>query len=337
MINSSKMLSVKCDNYRYEHHILYDWLVEARSNSELKVICLCLWRLMSAPIIGIAVWSCTHINTWRPRQNGRHSPDNIFNCIFLNENVSILIKISLMFVPDGPINNIPALVKIMAWHRPGDKPLSEPMIVSLLTHICITRPQWVNCLSQTYSMRHRAFKIDSQRHFLIWKSTNGTSEPVWKGKIWSLSFNMFKSLVCSAPVIAVPYAVRQFKNCDQLFFPFKSWFDKLWNMFEVNEWMFSLFHIFLFYKDDCFLDIKKKLCAAKFSVAPYRVQVPLQMHPLQYNIAYSIAMTEAEHKSDVELIKPSHISSSWLSYGVCRWFSSRLQYLQCLSNGDTAV
>ena len=34
----------------------------------------------------------------------------------------------------GPINNIKALVQIMAWRRPGDKPLSEPMLVSLLTH-----------------------------------------------------------------------------------------------------------------------------------------------------------------------------------------------------------
>ena len=33
----------------------------------------------------------------------------------------------------------PLLVHIMAWHRQGDKPLSEPMIVSLLTHICATR------------------------------------------------------------------------------------------------------------------------------------------------------------------------------------------------------
>ena len=32
----------------------------------------------------------------------------------------------------------------MAWRRPGDKPLSESMMVSLPTHICITRPQWVN-------------------------------------------------------------------------------------------------------------------------------------------------------------------------------------------------
>ena len=64
--------------------------------------------------------------------------------IFLKENVRISIKISLKFVPKGPINNNPALVQIMAWRRSDDKPLSEPMMVSLLRHICITRPQWVN-------------------------------------------------------------------------------------------------------------------------------------------------------------------------------------------------
>ena len=90
-------------------------------------------------------------NTLRPRQNGRHFADDIFNCISLNENVWIMIKNSLKFVPKGLINNIPALVQIMAWHRPGDKPLSEPMLVSLPTHICVTRPQWVN-VSVTYAI-----------------------------------------------------------------------------------------------------------------------------------------------------------------------------------------
>ena len=83
-----------------------------------------------------------HINTLRPRQNGRHFPDAIFKWIFY-ENVWILIKISLKFVPKGPINNIPALVQIMAWRRSGDKPLSEPMMVRLPMHICVSRPQWV--------------------------------------------------------------------------------------------------------------------------------------------------------------------------------------------------
>ena len=57
-------------------------------------------------------------NTLRSRQNGRHFPD-IFKCIFMNENLWILIKISLRFVPKHPINDIPALVQIMAWHQPG--------------------------------------------------------------------------------------------------------------------------------------------------------------------------------------------------------------------------
>ena len=83
------------------------------------------------------------LNSLRPRRNGRHFADNIFRCILLNENIWITIQISLKFVPKGPINNIPVLVQIMAWRRPGDKPLSEPKMVSLLTHICVTRPQWV--------------------------------------------------------------------------------------------------------------------------------------------------------------------------------------------------
>ena len=96
----------------------------------------------------------------RPRQNGRHFADAIFKCIFLNENIWILIKISLKFVPKGPINNTPALVQIMAWRRPGDKPLSELMMVSLLMHTRIyilfglneLRPyQMVNILYRTFS------------------------------------------------------------------------------------------------------------------------------------------------------------------------------------------
>ena len=85
-------------------------------------------------------------NTLRPRQDGRHFADDVLKCIFMNENVWISLKIPLKFVPRGPINNIPALVQIMAWRRPGDRPLSEPMLVFVPTHICVTRPQWVNPL-----------------------------------------------------------------------------------------------------------------------------------------------------------------------------------------------
>ena len=82
-----------------------------------------------------------------PPQNGRPFADDIFKCIFLNEDVWIPNKISLKFIPKGLVNNIPALVLIMAWRRPGDKPLSELMLVRSLTHICVTRPQWVNAVS----------------------------------------------------------------------------------------------------------------------------------------------------------------------------------------------
>ena len=74
---------------------------------------------------------------------GGHFPDDIFKCIFSNEKVWISINVSLTFVPNGPINNIPALVQIVAWRRSGDKPLFPPMMASLLKHICVPWPQWV--------------------------------------------------------------------------------------------------------------------------------------------------------------------------------------------------
>ena len=74
------------------------------------------------------------INSLRQRLNRHPFADDIFKCIFLPENEWILPRISLKFLPKVRINNMPALVQIMAWCRPGDKPLSEPMMVSLLTH-----------------------------------------------------------------------------------------------------------------------------------------------------------------------------------------------------------
>ena len=83
-------------------------------------------------------------NSVRPRRNRRHFADDIFKCIFLKENVWIPLKLSLKFVPNVRITKFPALVQIMAWRISGVKPLSEPMMVNLLTHICDTRSQWVN-------------------------------------------------------------------------------------------------------------------------------------------------------------------------------------------------
>ena len=81
------------------------------------------------------------INTLRPRQNGRHFADDIFKCIFLNENVWIPIKISLSLFLRVQ------LTISQHWFRlwlGADQPLSGPMMVRLPTHIFVTRPQWVN-------------------------------------------------------------------------------------------------------------------------------------------------------------------------------------------------
>ena len=83
-------------------------------------------------------------NILRPRQNVRHFPDDIFKCISWKKIYAFRLKISLMFVSKGPVNNILVLVQIMIWRRLGDKPLSEPILVRLLTQICVTRPQWDN-------------------------------------------------------------------------------------------------------------------------------------------------------------------------------------------------
>ena len=66
---------------------------------------------------GLSYQMLSLFNTLRPRQNGRHFPDAISKCIFLNENAWIPTETSLKFVPNGPINNIPAQVQIIAWRR----------------------------------------------------------------------------------------------------------------------------------------------------------------------------------------------------------------------------
>ena len=54
--------------------------------------------------------------------------DEIFKSIFFNEDISILIKISMKFVPRGPVDNKSALVQVMALRWTGDKPIPEPML-----------------------------------------------------------------------------------------------------------------------------------------------------------------------------------------------------------------
>ena len=84
-----------------------------------------------------------NISALMSTQNGCHFADDSFKCSLLNENVYILIKISSKFVPMGSMKYIKTSDPIMNCRWPGDRPQSEPMLVRLLTHICFTRPRWV--------------------------------------------------------------------------------------------------------------------------------------------------------------------------------------------------
>ena len=71
-------------------------------------------------------------NSSPPGQTGHHFSDYNFNRIFLNENDTIPIQISLKYVPRSPTDNKPALVQVMAWRRTGDKPLLGPTMTHFI-------------------------------------------------------------------------------------------------------------------------------------------------------------------------------------------------------------
>ena len=78
------------------------------------------------------------INTLRLRQNGCHFTDDVFKCIFLNENFQIVNNMSLKCVPQGLIDNI-SLVLVLGWCQSGNKPLYEPMM-ALITDAYMCHP-----------------------------------------------------------------------------------------------------------------------------------------------------------------------------------------------------
>ena len=162
-----------------------------------------IWSLNCLCVV-VFYWLPLTVNTLRSRQNGRHFAGDIFKCIFLNGNVWILIKISIKFVPKGPINNIPTLVQIMAWCRPGDKPLAEPMMVSLTTHICVTRPQWVKIIH--YIDRYCSKSILVPALYSDWHPML-----LFESSLSSAFWNVLSYSVIRA------YSVSDFEKCTTLF------------------------------------------------------------------------------------------------------------------------
>ena len=131
-----------------------------------------LVKLMIWPWIGDILLTCTNIQLltktydaiwWHLSVSTHWGRDKMaanFQTTFANrfswmKMYEFLSKFHWSFVPRGPIKNIPTLVQIMGWHQPGDKPLSEPMMVNLLMHICITRLQWVNMIKRHERLFYR--------------------------------------------------------------------------------------------------------------------------------------------------------------------------------------
>ena len=135
----SRLEQLPIDRSSLPHASLLPPLMPNQTQRELQCSGMhCVQRPLVSHVPFLIDYALTH---WDRDKMDAMSQTTFSKCIFLNENVWIPIKISLKFVPKGPINNIQAMVQIMAWRRPGDKPLSEPMMVSLTTHIFVARPR----------------------------------------------------------------------------------------------------------------------------------------------------------------------------------------------------
>ena len=100
----------------------------------------------------------------------------------------------------SPVNDIPALVQIMSWHRPGDKSLSEPVMVSLLAHIRVTRPEWVNLNESHYEVP--SHHLNHCRHIVNYILRNFSGILIWIDRfLWK---NGFENVVCKMLTIFTP-------------------------------------------------------------------------------------------------------------------------------------
>ena len=139
----------------------------------------------------VVTYDRVQFNTLRPRQNGRHFADDTYKRIFLKENVGISIKISLKFVPKGPINNISALVQVMVWPRPGDKPFTEPMVLKLLRRIYVSlgldELMLVWFISQKETVGHYSLSGKTFYRQISWWSLEAARLDIMIVPLWNLT------------------------------------------------------------------------------------------------------------------------------------------------------
>ena len=102
-------------------------------------------------------------NTLRPEQNGRHVAHDICKCIFLNEYVVILSKISLKYVHGGLNEDISALVQVMAWCRQAASHNLNQCWPRFMLPYDVMRSQWVNTMPPTETWEGNAVFIRNMK------------------------------------------------------------------------------------------------------------------------------------------------------------------------------
>ena len=132
------------------------------------------------------------------------------------------------------------LVLIMAWRRQGDKPLSEPMVASLLTHICVARPQWVdiNCKTHTAILNtFRSYQLDVMMEMcqgLYFYSVRANTKCVHDGRILIRATIYWLKLI-SHKAIWPPFRRRcfqtHFRKCKNFVF----WLKFHWTLFLSDQ------------------------------------------------------------------------------------------------------
>ena len=82
----------------------------------------------------------------------------------------------------------------MSWHRQGDKSLSEAMMFSLLTHICVPRPpQWIDSMPNLCSLeRHHISVMACENHMKLRFSRKNNEGKTKAQHYWPLVYGFHR-------------------------------------------------------------------------------------------------------------------------------------------------
>ena len=138
------------------------------SSGKRRPFCFGLNALSKCPQMNVTGlhWWLTH---WGRDKMDAFSQTTFWNVFSWMKMFEFGLKFHWKLISKGPINNILALVQIMAWRRSGDKPLYEPMLVRLRTYICVARPQWVKSTSLQVMAWHHQEPMLTQVSVTIWR------------------------------------------------------------------------------------------------------------------------------------------------------------------------